>query len=51
MDDAWHSLAMHKPTFPVPPVMSMVPSVEDMVSVGRRRVVVDPVLFRVSVLG
>lgn len=51
MEDVWHSLAMHKPTFPVPPVMSMVPLVEDMVRVGRCRVVVDPVLLGVSVCG
>lgn len=47
VDDVWHSLAMHEPTFPVPPVMRMVPFGEDIVGVGRR-LVVDPVLFRIS---
>lgn len=51
VDEVWHSLAMHEPTFPVPPVMSIVPSGEgDMVKVVRHRVV-DPALLRVSVVG
>lgn len=50
-DEVWHSLAMHEPTFPVPPVISIVPFGEgDMVRVGRHRVV-DPALLRVSVVG
>ena len=36
VDDVSHSLAMHKPTFPVPPVMRIVPLGEDIVRVGRR---------------
>lgn len=50
VDEAWHSLAMHEPTLPVPPVMSIVPFGEgDMVKVVRHRVV-DPALLRVLVV-
>lgn len=47
VDEVWHSLAMHEPTFPVPPVMSIVPFGEgDMVKMARHSVV-DPALLRV----
>lgn len=34
VDDVWHSLAIHEPTFPVPPVMRIVPAGGDMVGMG-----------------
>lgn len=50
VDEVWHSLAMHEPTLPVPPVMSIVPFGEgDMVKVVRHRVV-DAALLRVLVV-
>lgn len=44
VDDVWHSLAIHEPTFPVPPVIRIVPLGEDIVRLGRR-CAVGPVLF------